>query len=270
MSCIKLQRYLSCEKLVWLLEDQGLFFAPASDQSDLNEGVYDHQTLAENNVDYFPNNPVNVDALANTLAGVMSNRRNHNFLSSWYIGEDESEVMWNEYAKDGVLLISNSYLLQNAIAGGCLKYAVEFKKIVYDDEMKKNEYHEALSVKDEKFEHEKEFRVLLDMLKFSLLTGFEKEKYGITDIGNKASYESIDIITSLDPECRFNNNQVSSNIVNSISSKKNGYIVKCNLSQIVSEIRTHPNCSEVKRKEIEDLCERNGLNVKVSASKLDI
>ncbi|CCE21993.1 hypothetical protein [Methylotuvimicrobium alcaliphilum] len=49
----KVWRYLTKEKLEWLVADRGLYFGPAISQSDPEEGLYDSTILG----DLFEENP---------------------------------------------------------------------------------------------------------------------------------------------------------------------------------------------------------------------
>lgn len=100
-------RYLNFSKLLSLIETEALFFCNANKLEDKFEG-----TLTIRNVEglrsIFKDNPdeeANIKIIRENWARV----RNQAFLNCWYLGNDESALMWKAYTNggEGVAIKSN-------------------------------------------------------------------------------------------------------------------------------------------------------------------
>ncbi|WP_205903813.1 hypothetical protein, partial [Pseudomonas viridiflava] len=56
--------------------------------------------------------------------------REKNYLSCWYLGAEESEGMWEEFGKDGVILIRQEWALMSAFAEP-LEQAIDGYAVTY-------------------------------------------------------------------------------------------------------------------------------------------
>ncbi|WP_226439419.1 hypothetical protein [Pseudomonas sp. MWU16-30316] len=94
--------------------------------------------------------------------------REKNYLSCWYLGAEESEGIWEEFGKDGVILIGQEWALMSAFAEP-LEHAINGDAVTYSDELKAGALDEPLRMKHAKFHAEKEFRVVFNLTKYSML-----------------------------------------------------------------------------------------------------
>jgi hypothetical protein len=247
-----LQRYLTLEKFKWLCEDQGFFLAPLSRQSDPTEGIYDNKIP----LDYirkivsnsFPSlNLEDLKARADEMQKkMMENDRNNVFISSWFIGEEESEEMWDNYSgNDGVVLFSRTDLLYME-SPKCLRDLGESfvcKDVIYDNKEKSKIHYQPAYYKNEEFLGEKEHRIIFDLKLFRMLTGQRDDIY----IGNSPVHEFFQksgaiLIVDSDEYKKV------------LIPKEEGYIVKYDLSRVIREVRINAKASEQAKKEIQELC----------------
>lgn len=254
-------RYLSKEKLKWLLSDRGIYIAPAFAQSDKAEGVFDH-TMASTILKFYGllldgNQWKNFD---NIFFNMMDNDRKKLHLTSWYLGDNETLAMWREYAKDGVILVSNTYKLMDALPRP-LTYAAAFYEIIYDHNRKQSSIYDSLKYKSEEFSYENEFRLVIDLERYSILTGYENEKFGRVFVGCVPSYQSAEITS-----CMGQDDIAQAHSI--ITKKLNGYIIKIDLNKLLTEIRINPNCLEEEEVDIRNLCTSNGLLIPIKDSHL--
>lgn len=267
----KVWRYLTKQKLEWLVADRGLYFGPASLQSDPEEGLYDFTipgALFEKNPEkYIPISALEgppgsyrpqLDKLINEM---MQESRNSNFLNSWYSGSEESMKMWDSYAPDGVVIVSTVDKLMSQ-APDPIKYALTFPYVEYDDELKKTEIFEPLKVKNKSFSHECEFRVIFDANKYSMLTGYDRESYCQVFIGGKPSYESLEFTIGM-------GGVIDSERASKFILKKNsGYVLLYPLESILTEVRVNPRCTEQQKSAFQTILSDAGLSVPVVESEL--
>lgn len=257
-----LLRYLTKQKFEWLLEDQGLYVSSAADQSDKLEGIYDHTYMSKAlkgspELHFYKNDMwKNLD---DTSQSLMHASRESSYISSWYYGDDEQEAMWEEYSSDGVVIMTSTMgLLLNLPEP--LKQTTQFFKAVYNNQEKYQSHKDALKFKNVDFSNENEYRLIFDVSKYSLLTGFEKEIHGEAYIGDKPSYES-DITSCMSEEAL----QQSLNV---LSKKNNGYILKYDLGKVIKEIRFNPKYSTYSKNELEELCKNSDVKIPVVESTL--
>lgn len=253
-----LSRYLDRQRFDWLLSDQGLYFSSAFDQTDITEGVYDHTFLSR----IIANQPgisspilKDIDKLQ---LGLQNHGRVNNFLSCWFIGTEESYEMWDTFGTDGVVFMSDELLLSNALPEP-LNQATAFYEAIYDDELKRLSSNEPLRFIDSKYRTEKEFRIVFDLTKYSILTGFEAQTEVL--VGGVPSHLSNEITSCMSSEALAKSHEV-------IQKKDKGFVVKYDLNSIITEIRVNPNATD------EELCEtrhrlrESGINCKVNHSSL--
>ncbi|WP_107726428.1 hypothetical protein [Neisseria weaveri] len=258
-----IQRYLTLEKFKWLCEDQGFFLAPLSGQSDPQEGIYNSEVPMDYvrdisslfslslslNTEYLEAVKAKTDE---TQKKIMENNRNTVFINSWFIEEKESQAMWDNYSDDnGVVLFSRTYLLYIE-SPGCLRGLGEslvFKDVIYDDKEKSKIHHQPAFYKNEEFSDEKEYRIIFDLKSFEMLTG--QSNVYIGDAPAHEHFQKIGAISKVDlDECK-----------KVLVPKGNGYIVKYDLSSVITEIRVNVKASEQAKKEIKELCELHHLNL---------
>lgn len=255
-------RYLTKQKLKCLFSDGGIFFSAASEQSDNQEGIYDHKIISKS-IKKYPHINLNVNTeenINNISYDLMMSARNIHFLNSWYLTDNEQIEMWNRYATDGVIIVSNTLSLLIHTPDP-LGHAMARFPVIYNDVLKKVAVNKPLAVKNSHFKDENEYRLTFDLLTYSIITGFEKEMCGITYVGKTPSYESEEILQTLSEHGKKNALKV-------ITRKNFGYILKFNLAEIIQEIRVHPNSTQSQLEDIQLICKNNGLNIPVKKSLL--
>ena len=254
-------RYLTLDKFKWLLSDNGIYLGSAEDQTDTNEGIYDHTLISkalkskikgENDILWSE-----IDTLSKSL--MAANREDH-YLSCWYSGNKESLNMWKEYGNDGVALISSELQLINYLPEP-LGNSTEFYKVIYDSKLKSSSINNPFRYKDDRYLFESEFRLTLNLHNYSILTGFEKDRFGEVHIGDNLSYEDDSITCSMSEKGIAQSQSI-------IRKKGSGYIIDYDLEEIVSEIRVSPDCDEKSVQYIVDQIKNNGLNISVRKSEL--
>lgn len=253
-------RYLTKEKFEWLLCDNGIYLGAASAQSDPNEGVYDRGVISEVLRDKIQFE-IDWKKLEDINENLMHNSRANNYISSWFLGENETSEMWDKYGSDGVALISDEILLTRALPDP-VGNAASFYQVIYDDSKKSSAIFNQFKYKGEKFHYENEFRLVVDMRKYSMLTGFDKEKYGEVYIGNVPSYENEKITCCISPQGKVQSHRV-------VKKKGDGYVVDFDLNCIIKEIRLHPNCTEKSECLIRDVMNAAKLNISIRRSELE-
>ncbi|QLF92051.1 hypothetical protein HW090_02045 [Pseudomonas sp. ABC1] len=231
----KIMRYLSKQKLEWLLADKGLYVSAAQNQSDTEEGTSDHTFLAK----HIAANVEGVDAKLLTdidkiMLGMQKVGRETNYLSCWYLGTEESESMWEEFGKDGIILISTEWELMSAFSEP-LEQALNGYPVTYSDELKASPLNEPLRVKHAKFQSEKEFRVVFNLTHYSILTGFE----GIgVYVGNKPSH--------LNPQITACMSQKGIEQGQKVIRRKDagGLVLDFDFARAIIEVRVHPQATD--------------------------
>lgn len=256
-----IHRYLTLQKFQWLLEDGGIFLAPASQQSDNNEGIYDSKKIT-NAVSSELNNKLTVQELnvfAKNIDEMFKNsiryNREQNFISSWYMGLEESEQMWQEYAPDGVIIISTRLALEM-----CKRPALESVKcieVIYNDVKKSTEINNPLYIKNENFKHEKEYRLIFNNIDFQVRL-YEEDVF----IGEESFYQDYAKSQGTTIE------QLRKQAEQAMYYKKTGVVLKYNLDELISEIRLHPNATNEELEEIQKLCDKHKLTCKVIFSQI--
>lgn len=254
-------RYLSKEKFEWLLSDKGIYIGAASSQTDENEGLYDgtliSKMLRSRVQDVSEVFFQKLDKLSN---GLILAERDFCYLSSWYLGDTETREMWDEYGNDGVAIISDEAILIQELPEP-LGNASSFYRVEYSNSRKKNSINEPLRFKEEKYCHESEFRIVVDMSQYSILTGFDKDRFSSVRIGEVSSHESA-VITC----CMSSKGMEQSHRI--IAKKGDGYVIKYDLQRIIREIRLHPDSPEECVSKISERLKLHGINVSVRRSDL--
>lgn len=266
----KVWRYLTKKKLEWLVADSGLYFGPASLQSDREEGLYDvtnpRSRFEENPGKYIPITALegpaesyrpNIDEITNQM---MQDSRQSHFLNSWYSGSGESTEMWDKYAPDGVVIVSTQEKLTDQ-APCTLKFALTSGLINYNDDLKKTEIFRSLTVKNMKFSYECEFRIIFDARKYSIMTGYDSETYGQSLVEGTPSSQSSEITVGMG----CSNNEMSSNF---IKKKNSGYVLLYPLGSILTEVRVNPKCSEQQKSDFQSILSDAGFKIPVVYSEL--
>lgn len=259
----KVFRYLTKEKFEWMLNDGGIFVAPASSQSDSREGVYDSDWLVKGLRARMPNIDESLTQGISSLSReLMHLNRKNTYLSSWYGGQEETYEMWEEYGKGGVLIVSDLFRLIH-FTPEPITQVTSYEYVTYCDFKKEISVFDPYKYKNEEFKYEAEFRMIFDMAKYSVLTGFEKEKYGEVFVGHERtpSYESEEITV-----CMYRKGILNSHKV--LYSKSNGYVINFNLNDVILEIRTNPNASEEEAEYFRDLLLKAGVEARLTTSKL--
>ena len=267
-----LQRYLTLEKFKWLCEDKGFFLAPLSRQSDPKEGIYDSQipldSVRDIVRDLFPSsknsNPENLEAVKSTVNKwqneMMKDNRDNVFISSWFIGEEESKEMWDNYSdNNGVILFSRTDLLYIESPEYLRKLGDSFvcKDVIYGDKEKSKINYQPAYYKNEEFLGEKEHRIIFDLNLFKMLTGQAECTAYIDNVPAHEYFQNSGAISKVNlDDCK-----------EVLIPKGNGYIIKYNLSCVIKEVRVNAKASEQTKKEIQKLCKLNNLNFQ--ESKLD-
>lgn len=252
-------RYLDASKLQWLIEDNGLFFSAASNQSDENEGIYDHTFLSremiKSNVPIDEETSAGIDEL---ILGYMTGCRQGNFLNCWYIGSSESLPMWNEFGQNGIVIFSDDWTLRDALPKP-LDQATKYYDVIYSDELKPHANHEPLRIKNSKFKNEKEFRIVFDLVRYSVLTGFEPSIRVL--IGGVDSHECEEINQCMSPVDLAQSHHV-------LRRKGSGFLFNYSLSSIIKEVRIHPSSTDERLEEIRNLFHAAGIYCPVNHSSL--
>ncbi|MFK0310579.1 hypothetical protein ACIQUF_04980 [Pseudomonas sp. NPDC090233] len=253
-----MMRYLTKQKLEWLIADAGLYVSAAEHQTDENEGVSDQTYLstylAQNVKDLDPQLLADLDKLMLDMQDV---GRKKNFLSCWYLGTEENQEMWDEYGTEGVILFTEEWRLMDAFAEP-LEHALEGYRVTYDDALKAGALHDPLRVKHEKFHKEKEFRVVFSLSRYSILTGFES--MGGRD-GDHLTHESPLITVCMSPEGRTQARKV-------IRRKNLGLVLNFNFGRAIREVRVHPLATDEELRDIEKRLLSIGFSCPVNHSQL--
>ncbi|PCJ98714.1 MAG: hypothetical protein COA50_00260 [Flavobacteriaceae bacterium] len=218
-----LYRFMDKEKLVDLLSSKSLYLTRMDRFKDNLEGIktYDITELINHYQDYFhfpisDKNPDLTDFDFNYLKEsaresllqqreILKKVQNAHFVSCWFNSEKESHAMWSYYAGKGGFAIRferkefqkniKQSLLLNApddeqfVIVGRIKYQ-DFKNVIFNEEESQVKY--LAFRKDNSFEHEKEYRVV--MLDTSSSEQEDHKRYQIT------SFNELDITIIVDPE----------------------------------------------------------------------
>lgn len=254
-----IMRYLTKQKLEWLLADKGLYVSAAQHQSDKEEGTSDHTFLAKHIAKTVEGvDPELLTGLDKLMLDMQQIGREKNYLSCWYLGTEESEGMWEEFGKDGVILISQEWALMSAFSEP-LEQAIDGYPVTYSDELKAGALHEPLRVKHQKFHTEKEFRIVFDLTKYSILTGFEG--IGVYD-GDKPSHLSPHITACMSKK------GIEQGLKVIRRKDTGGLVLDFDFARAIREVRVHPLATDEELLDVQTRLQSIGVNCPVKHSLL--
>ena len=244
-----------------MLSDKGIYLGAAANQTDESEGLYDHTCLSSGLKERVDISSQEIWKEIDDLNhGLMHLNRSSSFISSWYMGEQESHEMWQKYGADGVVIVSSCYALQFFMPEP-LEQATSFEEIIYSDKAKPNAINAPLKFKNEKFSEEREFRIIFNLTQYSVLTGYGLEPGKCVYIGGIPSYESKEITACMSERGIRQSHDV-------LHKKGDGHVIHYDLNSVIMEIRLNPNATEAEREAIESLCLNAGLECLVRHSEL--
>lgn len=242
-----------------MLADNGLYLGAAADQSDKNEGKYDHTFLSRLISQKVPNaSAALLRDLDKLQFGMQDFKRTDSYLSCWYLGGEESQKMWDEFGTNGVLVVSDSWIIQDALPEP-LKYTSKFHEVTYDDALKVLAAHDPLSVKNECFVDEQEFRLVFDLTHYSILTGFESRT--VVYVGDKPSHLDEGVTSGMSKTGIEQSHKV-------IRRKGSGLIFDYSLNALIKEVRVHPAATEEELLNVERRLRDKGIHCPVRHSPL--
>ena len=125
--------------------------------------------------------------------------------------------------------------------------------VAYNDELKRKNSQNPFHNKNARFAYESEYRAILNMRNYSQQSGFEKEIFGITLVADKPTYECPDMNSGL-------TNADYLHTDHAIRKKAAGYVVGYNLSDLLVEIRLHPDATEEFASTVKKRLEQAGLS----------
>ncbi|EPJ8755487.1 hypothetical protein SBH91_002594 [Pseudomonas putida] len=253
-----IMRYLTLGKFKYLLEDKGIYVSAACDQSDLLEGDYDHTYLTKHLESQASQDQELMSKVDEMMLGSKEVGRKSTYLSCWYNSNEESSEMWKGYGEGGVAIFSTDCALEFSLPRP-LDQAAEFYTLIYDDLLKPQASQQPFRVKNESYKHENEFRLEFNLLKYSVLTGFEARNE--VRVGGVLSHESDEIISCISPESLARSHDV-------IRRKGKGYVLTYPLAKIIHEVRLHPSASDMELEEVRAALKACGINCTVRHSAL--
>lgn len=253
-----IMRYLTLSKFKYLLEDKGIYVSAACDQLDLLEGDYDHTFLTKHLKSQASQDQELMSKVDEMMLGSKEVGRKSTYLSCWYNSGEESFEMWETYGERGVAIFSSDYALEFSLPRP-LNQAAEFYTLTYDDQLKPQASQQPFRVKNESYKHENEYRLEFNLLKYSVLTGFEARTE--VRVGGVLSHESDEITSCMSPESLARSHDV-------IRRKGKGYVLAYPLEKIIHEVRLHPSASDVELEEVRASLKACGINCTVRHSAL--
>jgi hypothetical protein len=253
-----IMRYLTLGKFKYLLEDKGIYVSAACDQSDLLEGDYDHTFLTKHLESQASQDQELMSKVDEMMLGSKEVGRKSTYLSCWYNSGEESSEMWENYGEGGVAIFSSDYALEFSLPRP-LDQAAEFYTLTYNDQLKPQASQQPFRVKNESYKHENEYRLEFNLLKYSVLTGFEARNE--VRVGGVLSHESDEITSCMSPESLARSHDV-------IRRKGKGYVLAYPLEKIIHEVRLHPNATDVELEEVRAALKACGINCTVRHSAL--
>ncbi|MDY1047602.1 hypothetical protein SOM55_12435 [Pseudomonas coleopterorum] len=253
-----IMRYLTLSKFKYLLEDEGIYVSAACDQLDLQEGDYDHTFLTKHLQSQPGQDQELMSRVDEMMLGSKEVGRKTTYLSCWYNSDEESSEMWKDYGEGGVAIFSTHYALEFALPRP-LDQAAEFYTLTYDDQLKPQASQQPFRVKNESYKQENEYRLELNLLKYSVLTGFEARNE--VRVGGVLSHESAEITSCMSPESLARSHHV-------IRRKGKGYVLTYPLTKIIHEVRMHPSATDIELEEVRASLKACGINCTVRHSAL--
>ena len=104
---IKIWRFIDFTKYISLLDSKRLFFSRADLLGDPHEGSFPHANIRTLKNRYDPQKMPD-----HTLQGflkIAKHERKHFYISCWYMGDFESNAMWNATETDKSVVIQSTY-----------------------------------------------------------------------------------------------------------------------------------------------------------------
>ncbi|WP_394546855.1 hypothetical protein [Pantoea ananatis] len=261
MQELKLWRYLSHEKWLLLLQDKGLFFSRASNFVDKREGYYDVDGLYSSLGELHPES-INVIEEARCIGQSIRDRApKHTYISCWQNMSGESLRMWEEYVcdeREGVLIRSDimSLLLNipkslsEIITGKNCKY--------FKNDSENLNFNNPFEYKDDLYSFESEYRLILDSMKMSIMTGFNPDGFG-----------EVLTINKNNEQVPFHETQPLKNASDDVQIKPGaGFVIKYPLDRIIHEVRVHPLASVSYFSQIRDDLSKAGIHCPVNHSEI--
>lgn len=152
-------RFMELWKFQDLITSRELHFSRADLLGDDNEGLPPESLVPDLNL-----HPLDIhDALTiDHHVGVLAQRRESFYVNCWYLSNETTASMWQEYGKEGVAIASRYSLLKTALESG--KDRGFLGLVRYGASHLKGHSWNVLrfiSTKREEFAHEKEVRALL-------------------------------------------------------------------------------------------------------------
>ena len=254
-----ISRYLTAEKFEWLLADDGLYLGAAASQRDKNEGKYDHTYLSRFVAQEMQNaNEALLRGLNKLQLEMQEFKRSDSYLSCWYLGVEESADMWKDYGTEGVLIVSDSWTLQQTLPEP-LKHASQFREVTYDDALRVLAAHDPLFVKNKRFVDEQEYRLIFDLTQFSVLTGFGDGP--VVYVGDKPSFMCESVTAAMSKSAIEQSHKV-------IRRKGSGVVFNCHLVELIKEVRLYPGASEEELLRVRSSLRAKGIDCPVRHSSL--
>jgi hypothetical protein len=244
-------RYMPLSKFISLLTYGALWFSKLNILQDNYEGMMPHPTkrMIESKYNEMKNHfPPNLHWQFDTIASQNEqDTRELLVVSCWFLDESESERMWEEYGGNSDAVAIKSTI--GRLCGGSIavpedKHRTHIGRVTYVDfnnhlmtEYDANQGYERAFLKDNKYQHESEIRIV---------TLNVNSKYCIRPDGKP--YEEGEI--------------------NMSNFERPGLYIAVHIPQLISEIVISPTAGEWLYLLINRIMEINKLNIPVSYSKL--
>lgn len=261
MNELTLWRYLSHEKWLLLLQDKGLFFSRASNFEDKKEGYYDVDGQYSILRELHPESVDVIDKAWRIGQSIRDRAPEHTYISCWQNMQGESLRMWEEYVSDereGVLIRSDIITLLSNIPKSLSEIITGKNCKYFTSENENLNYNNPFEYKRERYSYESEYRLILDSMKMSIMTGFNPDGFGEVLTTNENN-EFVPFHETLPVKNASKDIQVKPGI---------GYVIKYSLDRIIHEVRVHPLASEKYLSSIYDDLKKEGVNCPVNRSDI--
>jgi|GEM_PF-943889 len=269
----EIQRYLDKNKLLRLIDDNGLYFNRINNfPLDPSEGDGEYWGIREEQiakalypqiVQRFGNISYELfeEMCIKQLKEFHDSQKNFIFIQSWFKDRETSKVMWDEYSKynenPNCALVVTDIITLGSVIDSHFPIGNGMKKVTYV--LDKNRERDSIFTKDEKFIHEKEYRLslelqflglfnhkLLEILNFdeSIIESFKSQKTTIQDIGQYYRNNGIALESSFSPR------------------SQTGFIVNLPINDFIKKIYIPTKASnEFYESIVNKLREKNFLNI---------
>lgn len=170
-------RYLSLEKLKFLLENNALYFTRADLLGDSHEGSYSEPTIKRRPIFY---EGAKEHFIKKGLPDIHKMWRLCTYINCWHVNKGESIAMWKLYSKENknIAIYSSISLLKKSVLDAQKEFCLGFVNYIdyENDYMTEANAFASFFFKRKIYEHEKEFRILTDELeKFNKVSEGEIE-----------------------------------------------------------------------------------------------